>query len=206
LTFMTQNKWKKLFIGLLILNITIILTLVVLLNIPAKETKITSEPTINDDLTSVLSVESNKDNLNELIKAYLNETLEESKYKYDVYLDEVVHLEGELPVFSTSIPLYIKLQPNVQDNGDIILKQKSIKLGLLRLPNEKILKYVEKYLHLLEWVTIDAKNENIYVKVTEMYLENDFGVEVRDFDLEKDKIRLDFIVPHDIFKKAEETN
>src|SRR5699024_6474911 len=70
LTFMTQNKWKKLFIGLLILNIAIILTLVVLLNIPAKETKITSEPTINDDLTSVLSVESNKDNLNELIKAY----------------------------------------------------------------------------------------------------------------------------------------
>lgn len=203
---MTQNKWKKLFIGLLILNITIILTLVVLLNIPAKETKITSEPTINDDLTSVLSVESNKDNLNELIKAYLNETLEESKYKYDVYLDEVVHLEGELPVFSTSIPLYIKLQPNVQDNGDIILKQKSIKLGLLRLPNEKILEYVEKYLPLPEWVTIDAKNENIYVKVTEMDLENDFGVEVRDFDLEKDKIRLDFIVPHDIFKKAEETN
>src|SRR5699024_10485492 len=83
----------------------------------------------------------NKNNLNELIKAYLNETLEESKYKYDVYLDEVVHLEGELPVFSTSIPLYIKLQPNVQDNGDIILKQKSIKLGLLRLPNEKILEY-----------------------------------------------------------------
>jgi len=203
---MTQNKWKKLFIGLLILNITIILTLVVLLNIPAKETKITSEPTINDDLTSVLSVESNKDNLNELIKAYLNETLEESKYKYDVYLDEVVHLEGELPVFSTSIPLYIKLQPNVQDNGDIILKQKSIKLGLLRLPNEKILEYVEKYLPLPEWVTIDAKNEDIYVKVTEMDLENDFGVEVRDFDLEKDKIRLDFIVPHDIFKKAEETN
>lgn len=203
---MTQNKWKKLFIGLLILNITIILTLVVLLNIPAKETKITSEPTINDDLTSVLAVESNKDNLNELIKAYLNETLEESKYKYDVYLDEVVHLEGELPVFSTSIPLYIKLQPNVQDNGDIILKQKSIKLGLLRLPNEKILEYVEKYLPLPEWVTIDAKNENIYVKVTEMDLENDFGVEVRDFDLEKDKIRLDFIVPHDIFKKAEETN
>lgn len=203
---MTQNKWKKLFIGLLILNITIILTLVVLLNIPAKETKITSEPTINDDLTSVLAVESNKDNLNELIKAYLNETLEESKYKYDVYLDEVVHLEGELPVFSTSIPLYIKLQPNVQENGDIILKQKSIKLGLLRLPNEKILEYVEKYLPLPEWVTIDAKNEDIYVKVTEMDLENDFGVEVRDFDLEKDKIRLDFIVPHDIFKKAEETN
>src|SRR5699024_12231925 len=87
----------------------------------------------------------------------------------------------------------------------IILKQKSIKLGLLRLPNEKILEYVEKYLPLPEWVTIDAKNENIYVKVTEMDLENDFGVEVRDFDLEKDKIRLDFIVPHDIFKDRKST-
>src|SRR5699024_11915036 len=105
-------------------------------------TKITAESTINDDRTYVLSVESNKDNLNELIKAYLNETLEESKYKYDVYLDEVVHLEGELPVFSTSIPLYIKLQPIVQDNGDIILKQTSIKLDLLLLTIVIILKFI----------------------------------------------------------------
>src|SRR5699024_3492072 len=142
----------------------------------------------------------------ELIKAYLNETLEDTKYKYDVYLDEAVHLEGELPVFSTSIPLYIKLQPNVQDNGDIILKQKSIKLGLLRLPNEKILEYVEKYIPLPECVNTDATNENMYVKVTDIDLVNELGVEVLDFDLEKEKIRLDFIVPHDLFKKAEETN
>src|SRR5699024_5904009 len=201
---MTQNKWKKLFLGLLILNIAIIITFVILLNIPAKETEIMSEPTINDDLTSVLSVESNKDNLNELIKAYLNETLEDTKYKYDDYLDEAVHLEGELPVFSASIPLYIQLQPDVQPNGDIIIKQKSIKLGLLRVPNEKILEYVEKYLPLPEWVTIDSKNEDSYVKVTEMDLENDFGVEVRDFDLEKDKFRLDYIVSLEIFKKSKE--
>src|SRR5699024_11946352 len=104
------------------------------------------------------------------------------------------------------IHLYIILKPYIQDKSYIILKQKSNILGLLLLPNEKILEYVEKYLPLPEWVTIDEKNEDIYVKVTEMDLENDFGVEVRDFDLEKDKIRLDFIVPHDIFKKAEETN
>ncbi len=201
---MTQSKWKKLFISLLILNLVIVLSLVILLNIPAKETKVIPKPTINDDLTSVLSVESNKDNLNELINAYLTETLEDTKYKYDVYLDDVVHLKGELPIFSASIPLYIQLEPTAQANGDVILKQKSISLGLLELPNEKILEYMEKYLPLPEWVTIDAKKEDIYVKVTEMELDSDFGVEVRDFDLEEDKIRLDFIVPHNIFKKAEE--
>lgn len=202
--FMTQNKWKKLFISLLILNLVIILSLIVLVNIPAKETKIVPAPTINDDLSSVLSVESNKDNINELINAYLTEALQDTKYKYDVYLDDVVHLKGDLPVFSASIPLYIQLEPIVQSNGDIILKQKSISLGLLELPNEKILEYMEKYLPLPEWVEIDAKNEDIYVKVTEIDLENGFVIKVQDFDLPKDKIKLDFIVPHSIFKKAEE--
>lgn len=201
---MMQNKWRTLFISLLILNLVIVLSLVVLLKIPTKETKIIPTPTITDDLTSVLSVESNKDNLNELINAYLTETLEDTKYKYNVYLDDVVHLQGELPVFSSTIPLYIQLEPFTQPNGDIILKQKSISLGLLELPNDKILEYVEKYLPLPKWVTIDAKNEEIYVKVTEIELENELFIKVSKFDLETDQIRLDFIVPHNIFKKPEE--
>lgn len=201
---MIQNKWKALFISLLVLNVILVLGLFILLKIPPKETEITSRETINDDLTSVLTVESNKANLNELIDAYLTETLENSKYKYSVRLDDVVHLQGELPVFSTTIPLYIQLEPTVLPNGDVILKQNSISLGLLELPNEKILEYMEKYLPLPEWVAIDAKNEDIYVKITEMELDSGFAVKVRAFDLEKDEIKLDFIVPHNIFKKPEE--
>ncbi len=203
---MKQIKWKTLFMSLLILNIVVVLSVFILLKIPAKETKIFPKEAISDDLTSVLSVESNKDDLNNLIDAYLTETLKDTKYKYDVYLDEVVHLRGELPVFSVAIPLYIQLEPTVQSNGDIILKQKSIRLGLLELPNEKILEYIEKYLPLPEWVEIDAKNEDIYVKITEMELQSGFVVKVRAFDLVEDKIRLDFIVPHNIFIQAEEKN
>lgn len=203
---MRKNKWKTLFFSLLILNLSVVFVLIIFLNIPAKETNIFPKETINDDLTSVLSVESNKENLNELINAYLTDTLKDTKYKYDVYLDEVVHLKGELPVFSATIPLYIQLEPTVQPNGDIILKQKSIRLGLLELPNEKILEYMEKYLPLPEWVAIDANNEDIYVNITEMELKSGFVVKIRAFDLVEDEIRLDFIVPHNIFKKAEEKN
>ena len=201
---MKQNKWKTLFISLLILNLGVVLSIFILLKIPPKETKIIPKEAISDDLTSVLSVESNKDNLNDLIDAYLTETLKDTKYKYEVYLDDVVHLKGELPVFSVAIPLYIQLEPTVQPSGDIILKQKSIRLGLLELPTEKILEYMGKYLPLPEWVVIDAKNEDIYVNITEMELQSGFVVKVRAFDLVEDKIRLDFIVPHNIFKKAED--
>lgn len=201
---MRQNKWKFLFISLLIINLVVILGFFVLLKIPPKETEISSRTSINDDLTSVLTVESDKENLNNLIDAYLKSTLKNTKYKYSVHLDDVVHLQGELPVFSTTLPLYIELEPTVQPNGDVILKQKSIRLGLLELPNKKILEYMGKYLPLPEWVAVDSKNEDIYVKITEMELDSGFGVKVRAFDLEKDEIKLDFIVPHNIFKDLEE--
>src|SRR5699024_1622137 len=97
---------------------------------------------INDE-GSEFFVRTTKSNLNELVNAYLNKLLRNTEHRYYVILDEDVQLFGELPVFSSTVPLFINFEPLVQKNGDIVLKQKSISVGLLELPNKKIMGYVD---------------------------------------------------------------
>lgn len=199
---MIQNKWKYLFFTLFIINLLTLVGLFIFLKIPAKQIDIISDQSESINDHSILTVESNKADLNNLINAYLTENLTDTDYQYAVYLDDVVHLKGEIPVFSTNIPLYIQLDPFVQKNGDVILKQKSINLGLLELPNEKVLQYMKKYLKLPKWVTIDAKNEEIYIAISKIKFKSEFAVQVRTLDLPDDDISLDFSIPNDIFKKT----
>src|SRR5699024_8061894 len=90
-------------------------------------------------------IRTSKQNLNDLVNAYLDKLLSQTKQNFTVVLDEDVELYGELPVFSTTVPLLIRFDPIVQDNGDIALKQKSISVGQLKLPKKKTRKYVNRF-------------------------------------------------------------
>src|SRR5699024_367708 len=131
---------------------------------------------VNDPLSDVESsefvVRTTKKNLNELVNAYIDKFLAQTNHRYVVTLDDDVHLLGEIPVFSTTVPLSIHLDPIVQDNGDIVLKQKSIAVSLLQLPNQKIMEYIKKYLVMPEWVIVQPKEESIYVAISEMEIKS----------------------------------
>src|SRR5699024_2129755 len=96
--------------------------------------------------SSEFTIRTTKENVNELINAYLSEWLKNTQQQYRVSLEDDVHLTGELPVFSTTVPLSVHLEPIVQENGDVVLKQNSISLDLLELPNKQIMEYMDKYL------------------------------------------------------------
>src|SRR5699024_5745456 len=88
--------------------------------------------------SSEFIVRTTKQNVNNLVNDYIDKLLANSNHDYTINLDEYVQLLGELPIFSTSIPVLIHLDPVVQDNGDLVLEQKSISVGNLKLPNKKI--------------------------------------------------------------------
>ncbi|MYL61574.1 DUF2140 family protein, partial [Virgibacillus halodenitrificans] len=144
---------------------------------------------------SVFVVRTTKNNLNELVNAYIGE-LNDSKHQYKIELEEDVHLIGELPVFSSTVPLSVHLEPLVQENGDIILKLKSISVGLLQLPNKKIMEYMGKYLPMPEWVTVNPKEEEIYVAVTDMKIKSNFEVAVEQIDLDANNLAFKIKVPY----------
>lgn len=189
-------KWKRLFFGLLILNIIIFLVIVSFIFWPVSETERPHNQDRAEQESSEFVVRTTKQNLNELVNAYIDQLLSTTRHHYSISLEEDVHLTGELPVFSATVPLSVHFEPFVQDNGDIILEQKSISVGLLELPNQKIMEYMKKYLPMPEWVTVNPKDEEIYVAVTDMEIRSNFEVSVEHIDLEANNLAFKIKVPY----------
>ena len=192
-----KKDWKKRFYLLLLINIIIIFVLAVYLYspIPEKELDIASKE-YESETSSQFVVRTTKQNLNNLVNAYLDKLLANTEHVYSIHLDEDVQLFGELPIFSSTVPLLIHFEPIVQENGDLVLKQKSISVGQLQLPNKKIMQYIDKYLPTPEWVIIDPRNEEVYIEVTEMDIKSNFKIGVEQFDVEANNISFKIEVPY----------
>ncbi|MFC3039907.1 YpmS family protein [Virgibacillus xinjiangensis] len=193
---MNKGRYKKLFYGLLLFNVLVVLVIISLVFWPAAE----GPPRPSQERPAVESSEftirTTKQNLNELVNGYLDQALKGSRHQYHISLEEDVHLIGELPVFSTTVPLSVHFEPIVQDNGDLVLKLTSISLGLLELPNQRIMGYMDDHLPMPSWVTVRPKQEEIYIAVTEMNLRSNFQVEVEHIDLEANHLSFKLHVPY----------
>ncbi|SFE49750.1 Uncharacterized protein YpmS [Lentibacillus persicus] len=191
-----KNNWKAFFFWLLGLNVLTVLIILALVFWPVSETE-TPEPTEDNSVqSSEFTVRTSKENVNQLVNAYIEKLLENTSHEYSVSLEEDVELRGELPVFSSTVPVSVHLDPVVQDNGDVILKQESISLGQLALPNKKIMEYLKKYLPMPKWVTVDPSNEEIYVAVTDMEIRSNLNVRVESFDLETNNLAFNIEIPY----------
>lgn len=192
-----QTKWKKFFYTLLVVDIIVVVVLFGLIFWPVSETEQATPQEPDEQESTEFVVRTTKENLNDLVNAYVHQLLRDTEHNYSVSLKgDDVHLIGELPVFSSTVPLSVHLDPLVQDNGDVILKQKSISIGLLELPNKKIMAYLKKYLPMPEWVTVNPEKEEIYVAVTEMDIRSNFDFAVEQFDLENNDIAIKIRIPY----------
>lgn len=86
-------------------------------------------------------------------------------------------------------------EPIALENGDLILKQKNLSLGDVKLPVSYILKFIRDAYKLPEWVTILPNDKQVYVALHRMRLNNDIQVRVQEFNLKEDRISLRMLVP-----------
>lgn len=191
-----KNKWKRYFFYLLVSNLIVILGVIGLVFWPISNNNVISNSDESEQISSEFVVRTTKHNLNDLVNAYIDKLLDGTKHHYRVILEDDVHLLGELPIFSATVPLSIHLEPFVQDDGNVILKQKSISVGMLKLPNKKIMEYVKRYLTMPHWVQVDPENEEIHVSVTEMDIKSNFKVSVEHFDLQANHLAFKINVPY----------
>lgn len=192
----TKPSWKQLFLGIVGANVCFVLFFFIFLLWPVSDTEISKEELLEEEPGAEFTISSSKQNLDELVNQYVDNYMKDKDDKYTVKFDENVQLLGSVEAFQTDIPISITLEPSVQENGDLVLYASDMSLGLLGLPEKKILEYVKKELETPEWVNIDPKNQLIYIGVTQMEVKSNFKVKVQSFDLKNDHITFKIKVPN----------
>ncbi|MED3553503.1 YpmS family protein [Cytobacillus praedii] len=191
---MKGQKWKMLFFLLLSIIVIFILVIFILLKTPATEEKYIAENLNTDDYVP-FKIQTDKQDLNKVINHYLQKEGLTGAIDYKVILNDEVELYGLIPVFSQDIQLKLTFEPQVLDNGDIVLQQKSISVGKLQLPVSYVLKFIGDKYKLPKGVTIHPNEEKIYVSLQKMKLKSDLKVKVDEFNLKNDNIRFTLLVP-----------
>ncbi|WLD94073.1 YpmS family protein [Alkalihalobacillus sp. AL-G] len=184
-----KNKWKSAFFILLVIMVIVPIIVVSLIffddgynNGSTNFGPIEGEP--------IFTIESSKEQLNYLIKEQLVKLKSGStKFNYDVRLRDKVTVNGYFTFFSDQIEFSMDFEPEVLENGNLLLKEESIRLGALSLPGDKILEFIKGSTDLPEWVEIDDNKETILVKLTEIELRDHLFLKAESFDLENDEIR-----------------
>src|SRR5699024_11506604 len=117
---------------------------------------------------------STKEDLNELINDYLDHLLLADGADFTVHIDQDLHLYGSFIAFGVAIPLNIRMDPVVQPNGDLVLSVSEMSLGLLNLPKDRILNYINRQIDTPDWLYFDSENEQLYVAVTQIDIQSNF--------------------------------
>src|SRR5699024_10420131 len=82
----------------------------------------------------VLTVNSNKSQVNQLIDFYLSDFQKDQEVKYNFELRNEALLTGEFQVLRFPITFYLYFDPYVTEEGNVQLKAKSLSIGTLDLP------------------------------------------------------------------------
>ncbi|SIP98073.1 YpmS family protein [Domibacillus enclensis] len=140
-------------------------------------------------------VTSSKAELNQLVTYYLEKEAGNAPIDYDVYIGEEVELYGSFPVFGTDIDYYMTFVPEAMEDGNIVLRQEGLRVGLLDIPASYVLKTADSAYAFPEWVHVVPEEQRIYVSLGEMRLDNGMRVKAESFNLKEDDIRFAVLLP-----------
>jgi uncharacterized protein YpmS len=189
-----KNKWKIGFLILLGINLLFAIIMLSLVMFPSDGPKESQLKGSKDEDVS-FHVKSNKTDLNKLINHYLKEEAADSPIEYQVILGEEVELYGTLPFFSEELNMKLTFKPSALENGDLVLKQKSMTIGRLHLPISYVLNFISENYKIPKGVDIRPKGKLIYVNMQQLKLKSDIKIKANKFDLKKDDIAFTILVP-----------
>ncbi|MFS0781523.1 YpmS family protein [Bacillus sp. 1P06AnD] len=187
--------WKYSFFGLLGLMVLAFLIVLSMVGIPKDKPFPEAEVTKTSQEKSAIEIKAEKDTLNKLIANYIQKEESPESFKYQVILDKSIEFYTEIPVFSKNLQLKMTFKPVPLDNGNLVLKQRSMELGNMNLPVAYVLNFIDKKKSFPEWLDINPKKEEIYVNFRDMDLVGGSILKVNTFDLKKDDISFKLIVP-----------
>lgn len=170
--------------------------LTVLLFISSDQEPIPDVRVSNKNVSEFL-IHTDKKDLNKLINHYIEKEGLNGPVHYQVFLTDDVELYGDVKVFSQTMQVKMTFEPTALENGDLILKQKNVSLGGVKLPVSYILKLIRDAYKLPDWVIIQPNDKEVYVALHKMKLKSGITVRAESFNLPENEISMKMLVPAD---------
>ncbi|WP_241153389.1 YpmS family protein [Enterococcus mediterraneensis] len=153
--------------------------------------------------TPVLTINSNKKQVNELIDFYLGEFQKDSDVKYDFALENEAMLSGEFKVLGFPMRFYLYFDPYVMDNGNIQLRAKSLSIGTLGLPIKEVMDMVKRSYKFPKWIDVNSKEKNIMIRLDQFRMQNGLFMKANKINLVDDEIQISLYLPKSENKTAD---
>ncbi|PAQ13426.1 hypothetical protein CD798_15145 [Bacillaceae bacterium SAOS 7] len=182
-----KNFWKYACIGIVAVNLFVLIAIGVMLFSPIKDAAMPTDAPLEGAVE--FQVKSNKEDLNRMIQSYIEKEAKNSPIELNMYLKDEVIMYGQIPVFSSGIDYKLTFEPKALDNGDIVLKQKEMKMGRVDLPVSYVMKTARDAYPFPKWVKFMPNDQMIYLSLNELELKSDVKVRADRFDLKKDDIQ-----------------
>jgi uncharacterized protein YpmS len=184
-----KNKWKLAFFILLVIFIAIPAIILILLFKEPEGAQL-DRSQLRSDLPQnkkMMSIHTGKEQVEDLI----NKELKKKAPNVNAYVNlrDDALLNGSFVVFNRELPYQITFEPEVMENGDLLLKEKDIQVGLFPLPGEEVFTLIKNTVKFPEWVDVYPADESILVRVTDMKTKSGYAVKTEEFDLKKDSIQ-----------------
>lgn len=189
-----MKKWKLAFFGLLVLNIVVVIGFLFYVTTPANDFSAYGAVKRDQIEGNSLMVRTTKADFEGIANTYIQREMASQPIPLKLSIDKEVNLSTELNVFSQTLPILMKFQPFVQKDGNLLLKQQSVEIGMLDIPPESALKLLRDSVKLPDFMEVNPAREEILLKLTDIPLDNGISVQASSFDLEEDDIRLEVTI------------
>ncbi|MDN6639535.1 MAG: YpmS family protein [Tetragenococcus sp.] len=191
------NKWKVAFLVLL----GVILGLCAFFFFRATQQReviqYDTQPIVQREGEPVLSINSNKEQINSLMDFYLQNYQKDSDVEYHFQLENQALLTGDFKVLGAPITFYLYFDPYVTDDGNVELQADSLSIGTLDLPVAQVMKMIEKSFKFPQWIEFDPEEERVLVRLDQFRMENGLFIKAEKINLVDDDIQVSLYLPQD---------
>ena len=148
-----------------------------------------------DSSDNVLTVSATKKEFESIANTYVRKVTKGGPLPLTIEVGEDVALFSEMTVFSFTYPVIMHFDPAVREDGNLILKQSSMEIGLLNIQPSTVLKILKDSVKLPPWLIVRPKEEELFIDLSEISVSGNLKVRAKTFDLSKDEIILEVTIP-----------
>jgi len=191
------NKWKIAFIVLLGIVVGLLAFFFFRATQQREAIQYDTQPIVQREGEPVLSINSDKKQMNSLIDFYLRNYQKDSDVEYHFQLENQAMLTGDFKVLGAPITFYLYFDPYVTDDGNVQLKADSLSVGTLDLPVKQVMKMIEKSFKFPKWIEFDPDEKTVLVRLDQFRMENGLFIKAEKINLVDDDIQVSLYLPQD---------